>query len=80
VIAHGVSVLALVCEEAVDRYAGGDPARVRGVGVRFARPVPPDEPLEIVFQPGEDGVVCFSGKTPQGPALKSGWVVLDKEV
>ena len=79
VIAHGISVLALVCEEAVDRFADGDPARVRGVGVRFAKPVLPDEPLEIAFQPGES-VVCFSCKTPQGPALKSGWVSLDKEV
>ena len=79
VIAHGISVLALVCEEAVDRFAGGDPARVRGIGVRFAKPVLPDEPLEIAFQPGDDAV-CFSCKTPRGPALKNGWIGLDKEV
>ncbi|MET0235476.1 MAG: MaoC/PaaZ C-terminal domain-containing protein [Kibdelosporangium sp.] len=75
VIAHGMSVLALVIEEVIDRYAGGDSARVRSVGARFSAAVLPDTPLEIVLQQDEN-FVRFSCKTPTGPALKSGWVEL----
>lgn len=75
VIAHGMSVLALACEEIVDRHAGGDPARVREIGVRFSAPVRPNEPVDITIQP--DGhTICFSCRTPQGLALKGGWVTL----
>jgi acyl dehydratase len=75
VIAHGMSVLAVVTEEAIDRYAGGDSTAVRSVGARFSAAVSPDTPLEIVFQQDEE-FVRFSCKTPTGPALKSGWVEL----
>jgi acyl dehydratase len=75
VIAHGMSVLALVCEEVVDTHAGGDPARVRELGVRFSAPVRPDEPIDITLQPAGD-TVCFSCRTPRGLALKGGWVTL----
>ncbi|GAA3725275.1 hypothetical protein GCM10022402_02420 [Salinactinospora qingdaonensis] len=75
VIAHGMSVMALICEEVIDRYADGDAERVRGVGGRFSQPVLPEESLEIALTPDEDGhVVRFSCKTPRGPAIKSGWV------
>lgn len=74
-IAHGMCVMALVCEEVIDRYAFGDAARIRGIGGRFSAPVLPEQPFGISLQPGEGGrVVRFSCKTPQGPALKSGWV------
>jgi acyl dehydratase len=77
VIAHGMSVLALVCEEVTDRYAAGDAAAIRGIGGRFCAPVLPGQPLDITLQPdGEGRTVRFSGKTPQGPVLKSGWVTI----
>lgn len=75
VIAHGMSVLALVTEEVIDRYAAGDTGRVRSVGARFSAAVRPGTPLEIVLQEDQD-FVRFSCKTPTGPALKSGWVEL----
>lgn len=75
VIAHGMSVLAVVCEEIVDRYADGAPARVREIGVRFSTPVRPDEPIDITLQPDGD-TVCFSCRTPRGLAMKGGWVTL----
>lgn len=75
VIAHGMSVMALVCEEVIDRYASGDAAAIRGIAGRFSSPVLPGESLDISLQPGDDGrIVRFSCTTPQGPALKSGWV------
>jgi acyl dehydratase len=75
VIAHGMSVIAVVCEEAIDRYAAGDASRVRSVGGRFSAPVIPEEPLAISFQTdATDGTVRFTCKTPGGLAVKQGWV------
>ncbi|GAA0799489.1 MaoC family dehydratase [Spirilliplanes yamanashiensis] len=75
VIAHGMSVLALVCEEVTDAFAGGDAARIAGIGCRFTSPVLPGEPLAVVLQPGaEAGTVTFTCRTPTGIALKGGWV------
>ncbi|SDS32459.1 MaoC/PaaZ C-terminal domain-containing protein [Actinoplanes derwentensis] len=77
VIAHGMSVVALVTELAVDLFAGGDPARVRGLGCRFSSPVRPGEPVEVSFRPDESGsVVAFTCATPRGIALKGGWITL----
>ncbi|MFJ3728420.1 MaoC/PaaZ C-terminal domain-containing protein [Streptomyces sp. NPDC090045] len=77
VIAHGMSVVALAVEEAVDRFADGDSARVRGLGCRFSAPVPPGTALEILLQPDSQGrVVRFTCKTPKGAAVKSGWIEL----
>ncbi|WP_327167181.1 MaoC family dehydratase [Streptomyces subrutilus] len=79
VIAHGMSVVALAVEEAVDRFAGGDTTAVRGLGCRFSAPVPPGIPLEITLQPDADArVVRFTCKTPKGAAVKSGWIELDQ--
>jgi acyl dehydratase len=78
VIAHGVSVLALVVEEIVDRYAGGDAAAVRTVAARFSAPVLPGEPIDIRLQPDRAGThVRFTCTTPQGTAMKGGWVALE---
>ncbi|MDX3850049.1 MaoC/PaaZ C-terminal domain-containing protein [Streptomyces sp. AK02-01A] len=81
VIAHGMSVLALAVEEAVDRYADGDASRVRGVGGRFSAPVAPGEPLRFDLQPDTGRrVVRFGCRTPAGPAVKSGWIELASSV
>ncbi|MCE7001479.1 MaoC family dehydratase N-terminal domain-containing protein [Kibdelosporangium philippinense] len=86
VIAHGMSVLAVVTEEVIDRYAGGDASRIKSVGARFSSAVLPDTPLEIVLQEDTEDLLAessigtafvrFSCKTQTGPALKSGWVEL----
>ncbi|PWW59457.1 MaoC/PaaZ C-terminal domain-containing protein [Actinokineospora spheciospongiae] len=76
VIAHGMSVLAVVTEELVDRFAGGDASALKGIGTRFSNPVRPGVPLEVTFQPGENGVVAFTVRTPEGIALKAGWAQL----
>jgi acyl dehydratase len=86
VICHGMSVLAVVVEEVIDRYAGGDVNAIRSVGARFSAAVLPDTPLDIVLQAEDllaessigtaEKFVRFACKTPTGPALKSGWVEL----
>jgi acyl dehydratase len=64
VIAHGMSVLALVCEEVVDRYRRR-PDPVRGIGCRFSSPVLPGEPLRTTLR-HSGGTVRFSCATPRG--------------
>ncbi|MFC8914732.1 MaoC/PaaZ C-terminal domain-containing protein [Streptomyces sp. NPDC057116] len=77
VIAHGMSVVALVCEEIADRYADGDITRLTALGCRFSGPVLPDEPLDITLQPDAGPtVVRFTCRTPKGPAVKAGWARL----
>ncbi|MGW2180567.1 MaoC family dehydratase [Streptomyces sp. NPDC001732] len=73
VIAHGMSVVALVCEEIADRYAHGDIARIRAVSGRFSAPVLPGEPLDITLQPDADRTaVRFTCRTSGGIAVKAG--------
>jgi acyl dehydratase len=77
VIAHGMSVLAMITEDVIDRFAGGDAARVTGIGVRFSSPVLPDEALEITYVTDGGPVVKFTCKSPRGLAFKGGWIELD---
>ncbi len=79
VIVHGMSVLAVVVETAIARYAEGDADRVLGVGTRFSSPVRPGEPFNIHFdnQGVVNGRVNFHCRTATGVALKSGWVHVD---
>jgi hypothetical protein len=73
--ANGMTVLGVVTEEVIDRYAGGDADRVKSAGAWFSGAVAPDAPLEIVLQEDEN-FIRFSCNTSIGPALKSGWVEL----
>lgn len=75
VIVHGMSLLALVCEEVIDRYGDGDPTRIQGIGCRFSSPVSPAAAIATTLA-DHGGVVRFSSATDQGTALKSGWVAL----
>ncbi|WP_081236258.1 MaoC/PaaZ C-terminal domain-containing protein [Streptomyces viridosporus] len=78
VLAHGMGVIALVCEEIADRWAGGDITRVRAVGARFSAPVLPGEPLDVAYRPDAAGrVVRFTCRVPGGTAVKGGWVLLE---
>ncbi|HVK25801.1 MAG TPA: MaoC/PaaZ C-terminal domain-containing protein [Actinokineospora sp.] len=77
VIAHGMSVLALISEDVVDRFAGGDAARITGIGCRFSSPILPEEPLEITYVADGGPVVKFTCKSPRGLAFKGGWVEID---
>jgi len=47
VILQGTATLALAARELLDREAGGDPARLREVGCRFAGMVVPGRPIQV---------------------------------
>ncbi len=77
IILHGTASLALSITEVVNRYADGDPARVKRLGGRFA---------SMVFMPStvtleshrEAGIVSFQLKTETGDiAIRNGFVCLE---
>lgn len=79
IVAQGMSIVALACEEIIDRHAGGDPRRVRAVGARFSGPVVPGEPLEICISDVDGGLVRFCCRTPRGVAVRKAWVEIGLE-
>jgi acyl dehydratase len=74
IVAHGMSVVALVAEEAIARFADGDAARIAGIGTRFSAPVFPGVPFTISFHTEGRGRIHFACRTDHGLALKNGWV------
>ncbi len=49
IILHGMCTMAMATKGAVDGLAGGDPTRVKRVGVRFSKPVLPGQELTTRF-------------------------------
>ncbi|MCI4046448.1 MULTISPECIES: MaoC/PaaZ C-terminal domain-containing protein [unclassified Streptomyces] len=76
VIAHGMSLVALAVEEAAERYADGDVDRVRAIGARFARPVPPGAGTTLDLTPAAGDVVAFTVRSGGAAAVKGGWLRL----
>lgn len=75
VIAHGMSLLGLVCEEVTDRFAAGDASSVQNIGARFSTPVVSGADLRIELQPDRQRrTVAFTCRTAAGAAVKNGWV------
>jgi acyl dehydratase len=75
IILHGMCTMAMATKGAVDGLAGGDPARVRRVAVRFSRPVLPGQELTTRFWETGDGTFGFETYNPDGkPVIKNGAV------
>jgi len=79
VILHGMCTMAIATKGAVDGLAGGDPERVRKVGVRFSRPVLPGQELTTKFwraaSDGETSSYTFETYNPEGKAVIKGGAV-----
>lgn len=73
-VVQGMSIVAIACEEVIDRYAGGDACRVRSVGARFSGPVVPGDSLEIHLSDVDGGIVHFCCTTERGVAVRKAWV------
>jgi acyl dehydratase len=79
IINHGMCTMAIATKGAVNGLAGGDPARLKRVGVRFSKPVLPGQELTTKFwkESGGDGVTVYGFETynPEGAAvIKNGLV------
>jgi acyl dehydratase len=78
IIVHGLCMLSIALQGVVERFAGGDPDRVRSLGVRFSRPLRPGTPLETRIWNDPEGV-RFESSGPDGAAvLKDGHASLSR--
>ncbi len=80
IILHGMCTMAIAAKGAVNGLAGGDPARVRKIGVRLSKPVFPGQELTTRFwkeTEGEDQVVTYGFETynPEGLAVIKNGIV-----
>jgi acyl dehydratase len=79
VILHGMCTMAIATKAAVNGLAGGDPTRVRRVGVRFSKPVLPGQELTTRLWKEADGVDAvtygFETCSPEGAAVVKNGVV-----
>lgn len=73
VILHGMCTMAIAVKAAVNGLAGGDPTRIRRVGVRFSKPVLPGQELTTTLfelSSGADAMTYgFETRNPSGAAV-----------
>jgi acyl dehydratase len=78
-INHGMCTMAIAVKGAVNGLAGGDPIRVRRVGVRFSKPVFPGQELTTRFwqESGGGGTTVYGFETynPDGAAVIKNGVI-----
>ena len=65
IILHGMATMAFASKAVLDNVAGGDPARLRRIKVRFSKPVFPGETLTTRgwVESKEDGVTTYGFET-----------------
>jgi acyl dehydratase len=71
-ILHGPCTLGYATRVLVERVCGGDPSRLREIGVRFPAPVYPGDRLTIDVWIEGDGRATFQGSTQRGRVLTHG--------
>ena len=73
IIVHGMCTMAIATKAAVNGLAGGDPARIKRVGVRLSKPVLPGQELTTKLWKENDGddVTTYGFETynPDGAAV-----------
>ena len=69
VILHGMCTMAIATKAAVNGLAGGDPTKVRRVGVRFSRPVLPGQELITRLYEGPGSTYGFETVNSRGSAV-----------
>jgi acyl dehydratase len=77
IILHGMCTMAFAGKAVLDAVAGGDPARLRRIKVRFSKPVFPGETLTTQgwLQESADGISLYGFETLNGrgsPVLRNG--------
>jgi acyl dehydratase len=79
IINHGLCTMAIATKAAVDGLAGGDPTRIKRVGVRFSKPVLPGQELTTKLWKEADGagVTTYGFETynPDGVAVIKNGIV-----
>jgi acyl dehydratase len=68
-ILHGLCSMAFAARDLVDQLGGGDPERLRSIGLRWARPVLPGSTLTLKVWGAAPGPVTFAVDGPDGKAV-----------
>jgi acyl dehydratase len=78
IIIHGLCTMAFCGRAVIDSVAGGDPARLARLAVKFSRPVLPGQEITVrIYAAGLDGAYGFEAVNAEGQAVvKDGWVEL----
>jgi acyl dehydratase len=80
-ILHGLCTMAFTSQAVIKTVAGGDPARLRRLAVRFAANVLPGNDVETtIYDAGErDGRRCYAFEATSAGAtvIKNGWAEVD---
>jgi acyl dehydratase len=72
IIVHGLCTMAFACRAVIEQIGGGDPLRLRQLGVNFARPVFPGDAITTMIwnaERGVDGFRAFSFETVNAEGL-----------
>jgi acyl dehydratase len=79
IINHGMCTMAIAVKGAVDGLAGGDPTKIKRVGVRFSKPVFPGEEITTKFweegSAGDSKTYGFETYNPDGAAVIKNGIV-----
>ncbi len=80
IIVHGMCTMAFCGTAVMSEVAGGDPALLRRLAVRFSRPVLPDSDLvTAIFAAGESSdrrCFAFEARSRDSVVIKDGWAEL----
>jgi acyl dehydratase len=69
IIIHGLCTMAFCSRAVIEELAGGDPARLRRLAVRFSRPVLPGQEITTRFYDAGSGRYGFETVNPEGEAV-----------
>lgn len=72
VILHGLCTMAMCGSAVVDTVAGGDPARLRRLAVRFSKPVLPGDQLEVSMYEAGHGSYAFEATSGAERVIREG--------
>ena len=78
-VLHGLCTFGFVCRAVVARACGGDPARLREMGVRFAAPVFPGQTITTRGWRVGSGTYHLGVSTESGEVLTNAYALVDGE-
>lgn len=72
IIVHGLCTMAVCSQAVVKTRAGGDPARLKRIAVRFAKNVLPDEDVTVSMYDAGDGAYAFEAHSRGDLVISNG--------
>lgn len=72
IILHGLCTMAMCGAAVVDEVAGGDPARLARLAVRFSKPVLPGSDLVVTLYDAGNGSYAFDAKSADKLVIRDG--------